>query len=119
MTKQWTKQKNATLKDLYSNSVSDEALAKIFETTVYAVAKQRSVLGLVKNKRNNLGRKPKTIKESTHPEAIAFYKEKEVVHVMHGNKDSIVKRAKTIMRMKNISQITMYKQDLIITRKDL
>lgn len=111
---QWTAENNKILETAYNKGESDKNLATYFNTTVYAVAKQRSKLGYVKNKRQTHTRKERTIVGITECNSfVGHYKENGADHFINLGEDE--SKAETIAykiicekRIKNITILRPY-----------
>jgi hypothetical protein len=107
----WTKEVNEMLTLLYNENKTDLEIAEYMNSTVYAIGKQRCVLGLTKfTMKKGITKAPKQIKKEMEiPDCIAFYIKDGKDHILHGSLDTIKTKAIHIMRENNLKSLTVYK----------
>lgn len=108
----WSKQNNEKLENWYNRGMGDDQMAREFNTTVFAVAKQRSLLGLVKFKKGTYTREEKTIIPIIECNCfIAHYKEGGTDHFINlGEEEAKAKNtAYKVCVEKRLKNITILK----------
>lgn len=106
----WTPGHNESLEHHYNNGYSDITLAKMFGTTPFAVAKQRSNLGLVKNKRRPHQRAPKQeAVKAPPPVFVLHYNRDGVDHYLKIVGDDLLKQGRQLMYGTNVKEVTVLK----------
>jgi hypothetical protein len=77
----WNALNRTTLENLYDKGFSDTQIAGHFKTGTYAIAKQRSVMGLVKfKKRKGIKRLPRKVAEVKNKPFYALHYRKDGVN---------------------------------------
>lgn len=106
----WNDKNKAKLHMLYNKGLADKTICDIYGTTIFAIAKQRSNMGLVSHKQKRRRYKEsKIIIPQNSPDNIIHYKDsRNIDHFMQGEKMFLVEHAKNILRHKHTRKIVLY-----------
>jgi hypothetical protein len=97
MSTRWTQAADAQLKEFYDHDFTDAEMAKAFNTTVFAIAKRRSVLGYCKTRRAFSHRRPKRV-INVDTEYVAMYRKDGRQHIsfLSNNREQALRMARTL-----------------------
>lgn len=109
----WNTANKNRLVTLWNKGYSDHKLTEIFGAGTYAIAKQRSVMGLVTTKRKKHTRAPKTVNTTTDKMFYAaFYEQDGKNHftkIDTNNEEYAKKVIKVLMSNKGVSKVILLK----------